>query len=250
MPTNPTAISGFYNRLPADMNLSGTVEERLLPEYGAVFVTQAVPPPTIVFENEAAVSSFQDTLEIGYANIGGFDLELQKPAMNALLAAAAEASDEGLSISPRGADSARRNYLGTVELWASRVEPALDHWLAAERISAEQAANIRSLSPFGQVPEVFKLEREGIWFAKDLSKSIIYSVAPPGTSQHLSMLAFDVAEFDQPQVREILAKHGWYQTVVSDLPHFTFLGMNEGELSNSGLKQIAHLEREFWIPDI
>ena len=44
------------------------------------------------------------------------------------------------------------------------------------------------------------------------------------------MLAFDVNEFDNPRVREILAKHGWFQTVLSDLPHFTYLGLKEKDL--------------------
>ena len=251
MPENSQSTENpFCSRLPVGVNLSGIVEERLLPEYGAVFVTAAVPPPTIVFKDEDAVTAFQNSLEIGSANIGGIDLELQKPAMDALLGAAGEASKQGFSITPRGADSARRNYLGTVELWASRIEPALDHWVSKVRMTSEQAAHIRSLSPFEQVPVVFELEKDEIWFAKDLSKSVIYSVAPPGTSQHLAMLAFDVAEFDDPAVRKILARHGWFQTVVSDLPHFTYLGVEEGELPALGLKRIEYLEREFWVPDI
>jgi hypothetical protein len=137
-----------------------------------------------------------------------------------------------------------------VELWASRVEPALDHWLATGRITDDQAVSIRDLEPFEQVPVVFELEKEGIWFAKDLSKSIIYSVAPPGASQHLSMLAFDIAEFDDPAVRNILAKNGWYQTVVSDLPHFTYLGIDREELPDRGLKNIEYRDREFWVPDL
>jgi hypothetical protein len=240
----------FYSRLPDGIKLSGIVEERLLPEYGEIFATEAEPPPTVVFDDEDDVAAFQNNVAIGRANIGGIDLELQKPAMEALLAAVLEASGQSLSINPRGADSARRNYEGTVELWASRVEPALDHWLANERIRTDQADKIRSLSPFGQVPVVFELEKEEIWFAKDLSKSVIYSVAPPGTSQHLAMLAFDIAEFDDPSVRKILAAHGWFQTVVSDLPHFTYLGVNESELPSLGLKRIEYLEREFWVPDI
>ena len=97
---------------------------------------------------------------------------------------------------------------------------------------------------------ILGLERDGIFFAKDLSKSIIYSVAPPGTSQHLSMLALDVKEYEDARVRAILAKHGWYQTVVSDLPHFTFLGVAEKDLPKLGLKMVTNADRSFWIPDI
>ncbi|MEJ7699428.1 MAG: hypothetical protein WKF71_07255 [Pyrinomonadaceae bacterium] len=84
----------------------------------------------------------------------------------------------------------------------------------------------------------FELELEGMFFSKDLSKTIVYSVAPPGTSQHLSMLAFDASEHENPEVREILARYGWLQTVVSDLPHFTYLGVAENELSGLGLKKL------------
>ena len=85
---------------------------------------------------------------------------------------------------------------------------------------------------------------------KDLAKSIIYSVAPPGASQHLSMLAFDVAEFNEPQVRKIMSEHLWYQTVVSDLPHFTYLGIAEADLEGAGLPPVTHLDRIFWVPAI
>jgi hypothetical protein len=97
---------------------------------------------------------------------------------------------------------------------------------------------------------VLELERDRIFFAKDLSKSIIYSVAPPGASQHLAMLAFDVAEYYDAEVRSLLARHGWFQTVTSDLPHFTFLGADESDLPGLGLKRIENGDRHFWVPDI
>lgn len=228
------------------------VGKRLLNEYGAVFVARggAIPPKTVIFKDEAEVSAFQSSLEKSSETIGDFTVELQTPAMNALKEAIAEARAAKLTITPRGSDSARRNYAQTVELWASRVDPGLVHWVANGKLKQEDADRIKALSPFGQVPEIFKLESEGLFFAKDLSKTIIYSVAPPGTSQHLSMLAFDVAEFDDPRVREILTKHGWFQTVVSDLPHFTFLGVREDELPGLGLKKITNGGRDFWLPDI
>ncbi len=170
--------------------------------------------------------------------------------MDALEAAINAARSVSLDISPRGPDSARRNYSDTVDLWRSRVEPGLEHWLGNDRITEDQARIIRDLSPYEQVPVIFELEAEGIFFAKDLSKSIIYSVAPPGTSQHLSMLAIDIEQHADPDVRSIMADHGWFQTVFSDLPHFTFLGMAEAELPGTGLKQIKGAGRTLWVPDI
>ena len=243
----------FIRCLPDAFTLGDDpAEDKLLREYGAVFVARGgvVAPERVVFRNEGEVAEFQSGLELMRFELGGFSLELQKVAAIALLAAADQATAGGLSITPRGSDSARRNYQGTVDLWHSRVDPALAHWLSEGKITAEQAERIRSRTPYEQLPLVFELESEGIFFAKDLSKSIIYSVAPPGTSQHLSCLAFDVREFDDDRVRSILAEHFWYQTVTSDLPHFTFLGVREVELSDLGLKPVIFSARKFWIPDI
>ena len=252
MDHNSTRGNSYFGNLPSDMTIGeDPAQQRLLREYGAVFVARGVLHPNkVVFENEAEVAAFQGGLDIEGAEIGGFTIELQRVAMNALLAARDVAERRGLSISPRGADSGRRNYEGTIDLWNSRVEPALEHWIRQGRITDEQADAVRRLPPYKQVPEVFALESEGIYFAKDLSKSIIYSVAPPGASQHLSLLAFDVAEFDDAAVREILAEHFWHQTVSSDLPHFTYLGVPASELASLGLKEIVSDRRVFWVPDI
>ncbi|MCA1624609.1 MAG: hypothetical protein LC778_12590, partial [Acidobacteria bacterium] len=134
--------------------------------------------------------------------------------------------------------------------WESRVNPGLAHWTKEGKLSKLEAERIRDLPPFEQVSKIFKLESKGIFFSKDLSKTIIYSVAPPGASQHLSLLALDVNEHANELVREILAAHYWFQTVVSDLPHFTFLGIAEDELSKSGLKAIVDAGRSFWFPNL
>jgi hypothetical protein len=230
----------------------GPVAAKLLPEYGAIFVARngAVPPGRLVFRDENEVQEFQNLVAIGSLRFGDIAIELQKAAADALSRAVTSAAEEGLSITPRSADSGRRSYHDTVELWQSRIEPALDHWVGLGDLTPEAAAEIRARSPFDQVPLVFELESRGLWFAKDLAKSIIYSVAPPGASQHLSMLAFDVMEFNDSAVRNILAAHFWYQTVVSDLPHFTYLGVSMENLSELGLKQVSHADHEFWVPDI
>ena len=241
----------FFKNLPEDLRYEDdAAQRRLLHEYGAVFVARGVVrPDRIVFSDEEEVRRFQGSLDIAGSDVGGYFIELQRAAMDALLAAVSQARTSGLSITPRGPDSGRRNYADTIDLWKSRVEPALVHWVGRGRMTLEQADAIRAMSQFEQVPEIFKLEADGIYFAKDLSKSIIYSVAPPGASQHLSLLAFDVAEFADPDVRAILAKHFWYRTVVSDLPHFTFLGAAEDELNHLGLKCVDSAGQKFWVPD-
>ncbi len=169
------------------------------------------------------MSTLQATLQHSTETIGSYKVELQTPAMNALKAAIAEAKATGKSITPRAADSARRGYAETVTLWKSRVEPGFVHWVGLGKVSQAEATRIKALSPYEQVSEILKLEQQSIYFAKDLSKSIIYSVAPPGTSQHLSMLALDVQQNEDAKGSRDLEKNGWYQTVTSDLPHFTFL---------------------------
>lgn len=246
----PTA---FLERVPQIViEDPSPVTQLLLREYGSVFVAGngVVPPPVVVFPDADAVDAYQQTLDKQTANIGGFDLTLQRAAMGGLLTAAEEAEACGTSITPRGPDSAARDYADTIGLWHSRVEPALVHWVEQGRLEPERADEIRSLSPFEQVPVVFELERQGIFFAKDLSKSIIYSVAPPGASQHLSMLAFDLKEFAEADACRLMNRHGWFQTVVSDLPHFTYLGAAEEDLPSLGLRRVESAGRVFWIPEL
>jgi hypothetical protein len=251
MNTSKKNAAGFEANLPAGfVEPTDSVGKKLLKEYGSVFVSRATPPTKVVYKDQGDVSSFQSSLQTSSETIGGFNVTLQTAAMNDLKAAISDAKAQGLSISPRGADSAKRSYDETVGLWKSRVDPALKHWTAQGKLSSDQAAKIAAMSPYEQVSEVLKLEEQGMYFAKDLSKSIIYSVAPPGTSQHLSMLALDVKEFENAKVREILAAHGWFQTVASDLPHFTYIGAKESELSGLGLKKTTSGGRTFWVPDI
>ena len=242
----------FLKLIPGTVRIdSEGVELLLLREYGAVFAAQGIKvPPAVIFRSEKEVVEFQSLLRVSTVEICGYEMTLQKPAMMALQNAVEETASLGFTISPRGQDSAARNYLETVALWLSRVEPGLDHWMTEGKISLDDCTRIRKLQPADQVNEILALERKGIHFAKDLSKSIIYSVAPPGASQHLSLLAFDVAEFEQADVRTILARHGWFQTVISDLPHFTYLGAEESELPGRGLKRVQSHDRTFWIPDI
>jgi hypothetical protein len=101
-----------------------------------------------------------------------------------------------------------------------------------------------------QVAQVLDWEKKGYYFSKDFSKSILYSVAAPGASQHIFMLALDVEQFASKPVRDILARHGWFQTVKSDLPHFTYLGVEESRLPALGLKSVMVSGQKFWIPNI
>ncbi|HEX8137481.1 MAG TPA: hypothetical protein VF544_07825 [Pyrinomonadaceae bacterium] len=245
----------FLASIPQELALPDESDEvgmRVLKDYGAMFVARggAVPPPVLVFEDERAVRDWQAGVRSTRAEIGGTQVELQGPAMTALMEARTEAQAAKLDITPRGADAARRSYEETVKLWQSRVNPGLTHWVGEGRLDRDEAARIRSLSPREQIPEILRLEADGLYFSTDFKKSILYSVAAPGSSQHLSMLAFDVKENENAQVRSILARHGWFQTITSDTPHFTFLGVKEEELPTLGLKRVTNGGRTFWIPDL
>ncbi len=232
---------------------SDLVSRRILEEYGAIFLAtkKVKTPPVCIFVSEAQVAKFQDEADYITEMVSYADVELQPEAMKALLKAREDALKEGLDISPRdGAEAARRSFDDSIQLWNTRFLPALDYWLAQGRLTAEQVARLKSLSLRDQVAEVLELEKTGVYFSKDLSKSILYSIAAPGASQHIAMLAFDVSEFDNPRVREILAKHGWFQTVLSDLPHFTFLGLKEKDLPKNGLKSVEADGQIFWIPNV
>jgi hypothetical protein len=229
------------------------VARRILEEYGAVFVAtkKVLPPPVCIFTNEDQVTKFQEEAGFDEEQIGFDVVELQPEALKQLRKAREQAQKEGLDITPRdGAEAARRNYGDSVRLWNSRFLPALDYWQSQGRLSAEQVARLKSLSLSQQIAEVLELEKSGIYFSKDLSKSILYSIAAPGTSQHIHMLAFDVNEFENPRVREIMAEHGWFQTVLSDLPHFTFLGLKEKDLPKNGLRSVEVNGQVFWIPNV
>jgi hypothetical protein len=229
------------------------VSRRVLEEYGAMFVASSsvMPPPVCVFKNEADVLKFQNETKPVAAIIKGTRIELQPAAMQALQAARAEAQGRGLDITPRGgSEAARRSFNDTLRLWNSRFLPALSYWKGRGRLSDEQVARLKKAALGEQVREVLELEKKGIFFSKDLQKSILYSVAAPGTSQHLSMLALDVSQYGDARVRRILAAHGWFQTVKSDQPHFTYLGVEEKDLPALGLRRVTLNGQVFWIPNV
>ncbi|PWT83558.1 MAG: hypothetical protein C5B44_00390 [Acidobacteria bacterium] len=233
--------------------IADPVARRVLEDYGAVYIAdkKVMPPPQCMFTSEDQVTRFQAAAGYHTETIGLDDVELQPAAMKALVKARKDAQKENLDITPRdGAEAARRNYEDSVRLWNTRFLPALDYWLQQQKLTVDQVERMRGLSLHDQVAEVLELEKHGIYFSKDLSKSILYSIAAPGASQHIAMLAFDVNEFDNPRVREILAKHGWFQTVLSDLPHFTFLGLKEKDLPKRGLRNVEVNGQTFWIPNV
>lgn len=225
---------------------------RIFVEYGAIFVSdnKNAPPAKCIFDDEAEVNAFQSGIKKETQNIAGVAVTLQSSAMNALIAARADAARSGLNITPRGGtDASSRTFADTLRLWNTRFLPALDHWTTAGKITKKDADAARRAAIPEQIKKVLEWEQIGLYFSKDLTKSILYSVAAPGASQHLFMLALDVTQYSDPEVRRILAEHGWFQTVKSDMPHFTYLGAKESELPSLGLKPVKVGSQIFWIPN-
>lgn len=226
---------------------------RFVSEYGAVYKAnrkEVLVPSTYRFRNESEVQSFQRRAGIASARIGKSIVELQPKALHSFQAARQEALSKGLSIEPLGPHASRRSYAETARLWQSKVDAGLRHWTSLGKLFPYQATRLRALYGNEQVFEVLALEGRGLYFGNRFEKPILRSVAAPGTSQHLLMLALDVKQHDSSRVRGILAKHGWFQTVKGDTPHFTYLGISEERLPTLGLKRFVSDGRTFWVPKV
>ena len=223
---------------------------RVFSEYGATFASEeTVLPPKCIFLEAKEVDAFHEQVKTKEIVINAVPIVLQKKAADALEEAIQEAASFGLRITALdGTIAGKRNFTDTVRIWNSRFFPALEYWVARgkiDRASADAAANAKFPD---QIAKVMEWEAKGYFFSTGFSKSIFNSVAPPGTSQHLSMIAFDVVEASNPRVRSIMNKHGWFQTIRTDNPHFTFLGVDEEQLSSRGLKRFVRGGQNFWVP--
>jgi hypothetical protein len=249
------AQARFFASLPPGFQIPKAADEVgkwLLACYGAVLVARGgvTPPPVLVFPDEDSVARWRSSVKTSRVEINKTVIELQNAALAALMEARQEARKAKLDITPRGTDPAGRTYADSVVLWTGRVKPGLKYWVKQGRLDRREAQRIVSLPLPDQVLEILRLEHQGLFLSKDPAKSIFASVAPPGASQHFSMLALDIKENANPAVRSILARHGWYQTVLFDLPHFTYLGVVETELPSLGLWKVRRGKRVYWIPDL
>jgi hypothetical protein len=208
-----------------------------------------VVPRKCIFDSEQDVNAFQKTLKTKTSIISGVTIELQEAAMDALLDVIEE-------IRPRrftpldGAIAGRRNYADTVRIWNSRFIPALNYWVSKGKIARSDASSALLMPVPAQVEKIVDWESRGLYFNTGRTRSIFSSVAPPGTSQHLSLLAFDIVQDNDRLIREALNRNGWFQTVVGDTPHFTYLGLPETELPKLGLRVVIRGGHKFWIPSI
>lgn len=240
----------FESFCPVSTNI---VAATVLAEYGAIFAaTESVTLPTrCVFYGESEVLRFQKQLKTKTIEPGRVRITLQETAGNALQKAMDEAHNDGLAITPLdGSIAGSRTYGDTLMLWNGRFFSALDHWTGMKRLTAADRDMISRLDLQKRIEKIIEWESQGIFFSTSRTRSIFTSTAPPGTSQHLSMVAFDIVEYGEPGVIAILNRNGWYQTVIGDPPHFTFLGIPETELPGRGLLQVAKGGYRYWVPNL
>lgn len=234
---------------PVDNNV---VARRVFKDYGAMFIADSTVkfPSKCVFESDEDVLAFQNTIKSTTKIINGTSITLQEEAMKAFQVARAEGAEAGVNITARGGASAsKRSYADTARIWKSRFDPALKYWIGKGKIKATDAEKARLMATIDQVERVMEWETDKIWFSTRFNYSIFSSVAPPGTSQHLSMIALDVAQFANKDAKAILNRHGWFQTIIDDLPHFTYIGREESELPKYGLRAETRDGVKFWIPN-
>ena len=226
---------------------------RVLQSYGSMFVAGdgINLPDTCVSMGDGEIRKFQQKLEKKTVEVNGIQMEFQAAAAAALQSSIDEAAALGMSITPLdGAIAGGRSYGDTLMLWNSRVFPALEFWIRRGRLSPDAREEIGRLDLRKKIEKIIEWESQGIYFSTDRTRSILTSTAPPGTSQHLYLVAFDVSEFWNPQVRAILNQKGWYQTVIDDPAHFTFLAVAETDLPSRGLIAVAKGGHLYWIPNM
>jgi hypothetical protein len=229
------------------------ITARVFREYGAMYVTAppSVVPSKCVVQSEAELADVRKVMKYRSEMITNVLVTLQEKAMDALLAAQAVAARRGLVFTPLdGTIASARSFDDTVSLWRSRFDPALAYWVQKGRITPADADAARRAPLREQVEKALTWEGQGIYFGSDRARSILSSVAVPGGSQHNFMLAIDLVEYGNPMVRQIMAEHGWFQTVRGDLTHFTYLGLKESELPRNGLRTVYFTKQKFWIPNL
>lgn len=259
----------------------GIVFKKVLEEYGAFLVGKdVVMPPTCLFETPEEVNKFQGRLiadhEIVTVRICNKDYAFQKNAglsiINILLPSLARIGIVAKDLPRRTTDNDReeltcgREIISLNKDWASRnFEKTSENW---------KHQRCKTLRPCPQVEttesiisgEISTNQYRGNFIESEgLNKPIMRSVAVPGASQHISLLAFDLNNnICNSQVIEKLAEAGWFRTVIDDDCHFTYLGWtNERDLRRAGLKRVKctrnvsrvnarreSVVRSFWIPRI
>ena len=205
-------LTTIANKIPTFPEID-TFEYTLLRSYGTVFINQESGiklPEKVILDNEIETQSFQDKISIELVN-GTEECYLQKPAAAALNKAK---ELENIPLKSGYAGDCLRNFATNLRFW-------------------NKYANRETLTQVKAGKET----------------KILGLVAPPGTSQHLWGLAIDL-QILTPSQKQTLNENGWFQTVVNDLPHWTYLGWREEDLPKFGLQQKIIQGIKYWITPI
>ena len=232
---------------------TSVVARRVLSDYGALFAAHdsVIVPATCIFPGEAPVQRYQASLVTDVVPFGNVRISLQRSAGEKLRIAIADAQSAGANITPLDGEIAGSRTFGqTLMLWNSRYIPGLEFWIKRGKLTETDRNEIAALELPQKIEKVLEWESRGILFSTNRTRSILTSTAPPGASQHLAMLAFDVVEYADPRVQGSLNRNGWFQTIVDDPPHFTFLGVSESELPSRGLQPVWKGAYKYWIPHL
>lgn len=183
----------------------------LLRAYGAAWVNQESAitlPSTVIFADEQETLDFQANLKMAKVD-GSRDCYLQESAAIALNKAQ-KLTNIPLK-SGYGASDCTRSFATNLRFW-------------------HKYANNKTLEKVKQGKET----------------AILGIVAPPGTSQHLWGLAVDLRVSHDRQ-RQALNQYGWFQTVENDVPHWTYVGLSEDELSQFGFQNKVVRGITYWL---
>ena len=291
---NRTLSNNFYKNLPPDFVVPcDFIERTVLMQYGAVFVSKGgALPNNVLFENNNDVEEWQKekssepillpTKPQGDCNrnITKVKVILQLKALTALK----NARRKNNKIMPRCyADSSIRSFDDTVINWKRRViandrytdyrGKGLDCWtknggcllrfnLKTGGLDKSEVERVQGINnTYLQIREILKIEKERKGcLSTGKSSSILYSSAPPGMSQHHSLLAIDIyyknlTTEQMKEVRKWLNVNGWFETVYLDTFHFTYLGFEVTDTNNfrkeidTKMKSLGLKEKgNYWIP--
>lgn len=205
-------LAVIANKIPTIPQVD-TFEYTLLRAYGTAFINQKPGinlPQKVILDNESETQSFQDTISIALVD-STQECYLQKTAAEALNKAKGLAN---IPLKSGYAGDCLRNFATNLRFW--------NKYANSETLTQVKA---------GQETKILGL------------------VAPPGTSQHLWGLAIDLQVSTSAQ-RQVLNENGWFQTVVNDLPHWTYLGWSEDDLPKFGLQQKIVQGIKYWVTPI
>ncbi|GEM_PF-1105377 len=223
-----------------------TVNRAVLSAYGAIYVADvAVKVPPNCTPTRSELEAFYRTVQFENDNFDGVAVSFQKAALDAFRKIRAEAAAQGLTVTPNGTRASLRDYDGTVEIWQRNLSIGIN---SARGISGAEMRQLRSSNVRESIDAVLKVEARGTLLGSGGGKSILQIAAPPGTSQHISGLSIDIAEHESSQVRAIMAKHGFFQTIANDFTHFTYLG--ESSTTSLGLVAVTIDGRVFFVPKL